>query len=61
MPRRSQRGELAAGDRLPSERELVETWEVAKATANKAIAALKVEGLVETRIGSGTVVADRAG
>lgn len=52
-------GELAVGDRLPSERELIETWGVSKATANKATAALKAEGLVESRIGSGTVVADR--
>lgn len=52
-------GSLAPGDRVPSERELREDWQVSKATVNKAIAALKAEGWIETRVGSGTIVADR--
>lgn len=54
------RGELSPGDRLPSERELIEAWAVSKATASKAVAALKSEGLIQTQVGVGTVVSSRA-
>lgn len=49
---------LAPGDRIPSERELREQWDVSKATANKVVSRLKAAGLVETRVGSGTIVSE---
>jgi GntR family transcriptional regulator len=45
-----------AGDRLPSERELSERWEVARMTVRNATDTLVAEGLVERRHGSGTYV-----
>ena len=53
-------GELRAGERMPSIRQLARQWNVAIATATKAMATLRDEGLVETRVGSGTVVSARA-
>ncbi|MGA6165349.1 TetR/AcrR family transcriptional regulator C-terminal domain-containing protein [Amycolatopsis magusensis] len=54
-------GELRAGDRMPSIRRVAEDWGVAVATATKAMAILRDAGLLETRVGSGTVVSARAG
>jgi AcrR family transcriptional regulator len=54
---RIQSGELAAGKRVPSTREITRRWGVAMATASKVLATLKEEGLVLTRPGVGTVVA----
>jgi AcrR family transcriptional regulator len=51
-------GELAAGDRIPSTREITREWGVAMATASKVIAALREEGLVRAVTGIGTVVAE---
>ncbi|QMU76340.1 GntR family transcriptional regulator [Streptacidiphilus sp. PB12-B1b] len=53
------RGELVPGDTIPSVPELSRTWEVAKATAERAIAVLRQEGLVDSRQGVGTVVRER--
>ncbi|GAY10504.1 TetR/AcrR family transcriptional regulator C-terminal domain-containing protein [Pseudonocardia sp. N23] len=50
-------GELAAGARVPSTREIVRRHGVAMATATKVLTALRQEGLVEARPGVGTVVA----
>lgn len=50
------RGEIRAGENLPSVRQLMASWGVSLPTANKAVAALRADGLVETRPGSGTVV-----
>jgi DNA-binding transcriptional regulator YhcF (GntR family) len=52
-----QSGELAAGARVPSTREIMRRWGVAMATASKVLAILKEEGLVRTRPGVGSVVA----
>lgn len=52
-------GELRAGERMPSTRQLARQWGVAIATATRAMASLRDDGLVETKVGSGTVV--RAG
>lgn len=52
-------GELRPGDRVPSIRAIARQWGVAVATATKVIAALREAGLVETRVGSGTVVSPR--
>lgn len=49
-------GELKPGDRVPSTRQLVRDWGVAMATASRALATLRDEGVVITRTGSGTVV-----
>lgn len=52
------RGSIAPGDRIASERELMDTWQISKATANKVVSRLKAAGLVETRVGVGTVVSE---
>ncbi len=49
-------GELKAGDRVPSARQITKDWGVAIATASKALAMLRDEGLVRTVPGIGTVV-----
>ncbi|WP_434591207.1 GntR family transcriptional regulator [Streptomyces sp. A5-4] len=53
------RGELAAGQSLPSERELTERWNVSRSTVVKALDVLRQEGLVETRQGTGSIVKER--
>ncbi|MFJ7065026.1 TetR/AcrR family transcriptional regulator C-terminal domain-containing protein [Streptomyces sp. NPDC101115] len=58
--RRIRSGELAPGDRVPSTRAITREWGVAMATATKALAALRQEGLVRPEPGVGTVVAARA-
>src|SRR5262245_51769128 len=50
------RGELRPGDRVPSTRQITQEWGVAMATATKVIAALRDDGVVDTRPGAGTVV-----
>ncbi|MCP4419207.1 MAG: GntR family transcriptional regulator [Chloroflexi bacterium] len=50
-------GELAPGDRLASERELSETWEVSRMTLRAALQSLESQGLLERRQGAGTFVA----
>ena len=52
-------GHLAAGERLPSERQLAARFGVSRPTIREALSALESRGLVETRVGSGTFVADR--
>jgi GntR family transcriptional repressor for pyruvate dehydrogenase complex len=47
---------LAAGDRLPSERELAEQFGVSQPTVREAVRGLEAMGLVEARQGSGTFV-----
>jgi DNA-binding FadR family transcriptional regulator len=49
------------GERLPSERELARSLEVSRASVREALAALQLQGVVETRPGAGTfVTADAA-
>ena len=57
---RIESGELGPGDRVPSIRQITQRWGVAVATATRAAAVLREEGLVEPRIGAGTVVSARA-
>jgi GntR family transcriptional regulator len=52
-------GELTGGEKLPPLRELAQHWEVAGATASKALAHLQVEGFLRTSP-RGTFVADDA-
>jgi GntR family transcriptional regulator len=49
-------GEYSKGTRIPTESEMVETWEVARTTARRAIALLRDEGLVYTVPQRGTYV-----
>src|SRR3954463_14745512 len=53
------RGELAAGDKLPSETELIEHYHVARMTVRQAIAELRGEGLVVPEHGRGVFVRSR--
>jgi GntR family transcriptional regulator, uxu operon transcriptional repressor len=50
------RGELAAGDRLPSERLLAERYKVSRTSIREAIIALEIRGIVEVRPASGIYV-----
>jgi len=54
--RRIASGEYRKGTRIPTESEMVETWEVARTTARRAIALLREEGLVDTVPQRGTYV-----
>lgn len=49
-------GELAPGDKLPSERELATTYGVDRATAHRAVLELHGSGLVEAQQGRGVFV-----
>ncbi|MGC4770122.1 winged helix-turn-helix domain-containing protein [Micromonospora sp. DT44] len=49
-------GQLRPGDRLPSERELAQTYGVALMTARAAVKLLRTEGLAEAVRGRGVVV-----
>jgi GntR family transcriptional regulator len=53
-------GEYPAGRRLPSETELVSTYQVARLTARRAVRALAEEGLVEVIPGRGAFVTGQA-
>lgn len=48
--------EYSAGDKLPSEYELVEQFSASRPTVSRALAQLETDGLVERRAGSGTFV-----
>jgi GntR family transcriptional regulator len=54
-------GALQPGDRLPTVRELASRTRVNRNTAARAIQHLESQGLVRTRVGQGTFVADEAG
>lgn len=56
---RIEKGEFRPGDLLPSDRELAEMYGIARATAQKALGALRAEGLAETVPGRGTRVLDK--
>ena len=46
----------AIGERLPSERDLAEQFEVSRMTLRQAVSLLVEEGVLERRVGSGTFV-----
>lgn len=50
---------LSEGDRLPTERELAETFGVSRSVVREAIKVLSAQGLVESRQGSGLYVRNR--
>lgn len=56
LRRRISSGELRAGDRVPSTRQITQEWGVAIATATKVLTTLRQEGLVRAVPGVGTVV-----
>ncbi len=49
-------GELAPGDKIPGEKELIATYEVSRDTAWKALQVLRDQGLTESRQGAPTRV-----
>jgi len=56
-----EQGLLPAGERLPAERELAKRLAVSRSTVVTALDALRIEGLLESRQGSGTRVRKDAG
>mgnify|MGYP005860914267 CR=1 FL=1 len=50
------RGEIAAGDMLPSERDMVEQWGVSRSVVRDAIRTLESKGLVTVQHGVGATV-----
>jgi DNA-binding FadR family transcriptional regulator len=52
-------GEYKIGQRLPSERELAQAFEVSRPTIREAIIALELDRLVEVRVGSGVYVMNK--
>ncbi|HEY7415821.1 MAG TPA: FadR/GntR family transcriptional regulator [Ktedonobacteraceae bacterium] len=53
-------GELRSGDRLPTERELAEQFQVSRTAVREAMKMLAQKGLVDMRPGRGTIVIDGA-
>lgn len=53
-------GELRRGDRLPTERELAEQFQVSRTAVREAMKILAQKGLVDMRPGRGTIVIDGA-
>lgn len=53
-------GDLTIGSALPSVRDLAEQLDVAPVTVSQVYSSLREDGLVETRAGAGTFVADSA-
>jgi DNA-binding FadR family transcriptional regulator len=52
-------GKYELGQRLPSERELAQSFGVSRPTVREAIIALELDGLVEVRLSSGVYVTNR--
>ena len=52
-------GQYEVGQRLPSERELAQSFDVSRPTVREAIIALELDGLVDVRLGSGVYVLNR--
>jgi GntR family transcriptional regulator, transcriptional repressor for pyruvate dehydrogenase complex len=51
-------GRYKAGDQLPSERELAETFQVSRTSVREALRALETEGLIVSRTGMGNFIAE---
>jgi len=51
-------GRFKAGDQLPSERELAETFKISRTSVREALRALETQGLIISRTGMGNFIAD---
>jgi GntR family transcriptional regulator, transcriptional repressor for pyruvate dehydrogenase complex len=51
-------GKFKAGDQLPSERELAETFKVSRTSVREALRSLEAQGLIISRTGMGNFIAD---
>jgi GntR family transcriptional repressor for pyruvate dehydrogenase complex len=51
-------GRLKAGDQLPSERELAETFKISRTSVREALRALESQGLIISKTGMGNFIAD---
>jgi DNA-binding FadR family transcriptional regulator len=49
-------GRFRGGDRLPTERELSETWKISRSLVRRVLSQLKEQGLIRQVVGSGTYV-----
>lgn len=49
-------GQIRAGDKLPSERQLIESFRVSRASIREALSALEMMGLLEIRTGEGAYI-----
>lgn len=56
-----QSGQISPGEKLPSEQELSERFQVSRQTVRRALEELVKEGLVESRRGSGSYLSETAG
>jgi len=54
------KGQYLVGQRLPSERELAQAFNVSRPTIREAIIALELDSLVDVRVGSGVYVKNKA-
>ena len=54
-------GAVASGERLPAERDLAQRLGVGRNSVREALKILEAIGIVESRVGEGTFIADRAG
>ena len=50
------KGNLKSGEKLPSEQEMAKMFNVSRSTIREALTILKVEGIVETKKGVGTII-----
>lgn len=57
--RQIQAGKIKPGDRLPSERQLIEILRVSRSSVREALQGLAMMGLIESRAGQGTFVSDK--
>ncbi len=53
-------GKVHAGERLPTEQELIARFQVSRTVVREAMASLRAEGLIVSRQGAGVFVADNA-
>ncbi len=49
-------GQIKPGDKLPAERELVESFKVSRSSIREALSALEMMGMLEVRTGEGTFI-----
>ncbi len=53
-------GQWQVGDRLPTEREFGQQYQISRSTVRKVLADMKAQGLIAQTVGSGTYVTDKA-